>query len=297
MNSDQLETFHYVIADGDGDQSGADLTITQNINQAPTITSGATGTEAENTVITNVVYQATATDPDGDGITYSLTGTDAAKFAISGSGAVTFLTPPNFEAPTDSGGNNVYDIIVHANDGHLHDVTNAVAITVTDVNEQPSAGADFSAPTVSESIDAVMTIATVNGTDPDLGGNNDGANNFENLTYSITGGQRIGAVRNQQHQWSDQPCCRSASRLRDRSAACADGARPGRPGPLRRRSGHHQRDQRQRGAEGGPWMTVIIVNVTPVDGTVLVLPKLLLTANDTDPEHAALDITGTSRAQ
>ena len=46
-------------------------------------------------------------------------------FAISGAGAVTFLSSPNFESPTDAGGNNVYDIIVHANDGHGHDVTKA----------------------------------------------------------------------------------------------------------------------------------------------------------------------------
>jgi hypothetical protein len=40
-------------------------------NHAPVITSGATGTEAENTVITNVVYHTAATDPvlaDGYGL-------------------------------------------------------------------------------------------------------------------------------------------------------------------------------------------------------------------------------------
>ena len=292
VNSDQLETFHYIIADGDGDQSGADLTITvQNINQAPTITSGATGTEAENTVITNVVYQATATDPDGDGITYSLTGTDAAKFAISGSGAVTFLTPPNFEAPTDSGGNNVYDIIVHANDGHLHDVTKAVAITVTDVNEQPSAGADFSA-TVSESIDAVTTIATVNGTDPDLGGNNDGANNFENLTYSITGGNgsglfEINSTNGQISLVAGQHLDFETAQQHVLTVHVQDG--PGLSDDAQVTINVTNINETPTAVDDN-----IIVNVTPVDGSVLVLPKLLLTANDTDPEHAALDITGTS---
>src|SRR4029077_18079814 len=37
-----------------------------------------------------------------------------------------------FEAPTDAGANNVYDIVVHANDGTL-DTTRNVAITVTDL--------------------------------------------------------------------------------------------------------------------------------------------------------------------
>jgi Ca2+-binding RTX toxin-like protein len=48
---------------------------------------------------------------------------------------------PDHEAPTDAGGNNVYDITVHASDG-IHDTTQAVAITVTNVNEAPVAVAD-----------------------------------------------------------------------------------------------------------------------------------------------------------
>src|SRR4029077_17353564 len=132
VTSDQTETFHYVIADGDGDQIGADLLVTvHNVNQAPTITSGTTATEAENTVNTHVVYDTNATDPDGgDTITYSLSaGGDNNFFNINSStGEVTFKVSPNFEAPGDAGGNNVYDITVHANDS-LHDVTKAVAIT------------------------------------------------------------------------------------------------------------------------------------------------------------------------
>ena len=105
---------------------------------APSITSGATGTEAENTVATNVVYTAAATD--NSTVTYSLTGTDAALFNISSStGAVTFKNSPNFEAPTDSGANNVYDIVVNATDVAGNVATKAVAITVTNVNDAPVA--------------------------------------------------------------------------------------------------------------------------------------------------------------
>ena len=41
--------------------------------------------------------------------TYSIVGgADAAKFTINAStGALSFVTAPNFEAPTDAGGNNV----------------------------------------------------------------------------------------------------------------------------------------------------------------------------------------------
>ena len=51
------------------------------------------------------------------------------------SGAITFITAPNFEAPADNGGNNVYNLTVRAtdNDGNTDD--HAVAVTVTDVTE------------------------------------------------------------------------------------------------------------------------------------------------------------------
>ena len=178
VSSDQTETFHYVIADGDGDQTGADLAITvQNVNQPPTITSGATGTEAENTAISHVVYQTTATDPDSDTLTYSLTGTDAAAFTISAGGAVTFNTSPNFESPTDSGGNNVYDIVVHANDGHGHDVTQAVAITVTNVNDVAPTITSGATGTEAENTVNTNVVYQTTVTDPDGG----------TTTYSLTG--------------------------------------------------------------------------------------------------------------
>ena len=64
-------------------------------------------------------YTAAATDADaGTALTYSLSGTDAALFNIdAATGVVTFKAAPNFEAPGDAGGNNVYDVIVTASDG------------------------------------------------------------------------------------------------------------------------------------------------------------------------------------
>ena len=160
-----------------------DETFTINVadanDVAPAITSGATGSEAENTAIGNVVYQATVTDPDTVGtLTYSLSGDDASLFDIdSVTGAVTFIASPDFEAPADLDGNNLYDIVVHANDG-IHDTTQNVAITVTDVNDV--APAITSGATGSEAentaIGNVVYQATV--TDPDTVGT---------LTYSLSG--------------------------------------------------------------------------------------------------------------
>src|SRR5215210_9517152 len=76
------------------------ISVTDVNDVAPAITSGATGSEAENSPASNVAYQTTVNDPDTVGaLAYSLTGADAALFDISSSGAVTFKASPNFEAP------------------------------------------------------------------------------------------------------------------------------------------------------------------------------------------------------
>ncbi len=57
------------------------------------------------------------------------------KFAINATtGVVTFVTSPDFEAPTDAGANNVYDLQVTASDGTLS-VAQSIAVTVTAVND------------------------------------------------------------------------------------------------------------------------------------------------------------------
>ncbi|MDD1619946.1 MAG: DUF4347 domain-containing protein [Methylococcaceae bacterium] len=114
------------------------VTVT-NVNEAPSITSATTASFAENG--TGTVYTATGTDPDsGQTLAWSIGGTDAALFSINSStGVLTFNGAPNFEAPGDSGGNNVYDITVTATDNGSGNLTasQALAITVNDVNEAP----------------------------------------------------------------------------------------------------------------------------------------------------------------
>jgi Ca2+-binding RTX toxin-like protein len=100
-------------------------------NDAPVITSAATASFFENR--TGIAYQAAGTDAEGATLTWSLTGADAARFRINATtGAVTFRAAPDFEAPTDAGGDNVYDITIGASDGGLA-TTQAIAITVTDL--------------------------------------------------------------------------------------------------------------------------------------------------------------------
>jgi hypothetical protein len=99
-------------------------------NRAPTITSGGTATVAENIATTTTVYDAAATDADNDTITFSLTGADAGAFNINAqTGVVTFKESPDFEEKPS------YAFNVVANDGKGGTATQAVTVTVTDVED------------------------------------------------------------------------------------------------------------------------------------------------------------------
>ncbi|MFO1233607.1 MAG: hypothetical protein U1E47_00395 [Rivihabitans pingtungensis] len=74
-----------------------DIDIAEPSNTAPTISSGNTASVAENTATSTVVYTASASDAEGDAITYSLSGTDAAAFSIDTAGAIRLLNPADFE--------------------------------------------------------------------------------------------------------------------------------------------------------------------------------------------------------
>ncbi|MBP9235832.1 MAG: hypothetical protein KBF30_14245, partial [Hyphomonadaceae bacterium] len=99
----------------------------------PTFTSPAIVSTRENMI--GVIYRPVATDPNGDGVTYGATigGPDAARFVMNPvTREIRFAAQPNFEAPADAGGNNVYDISFTASDGTTTTTQN-VAITVTNV--------------------------------------------------------------------------------------------------------------------------------------------------------------------
>ncbi|TPG39759.1 hypothetical protein EAH79_13760 [Sphingomonas koreensis] len=101
-------------------------------NRAPVFTSATSASVVEN--ITKPVYQATASDPDGDALTFSITGgADATSFTINASGQLSFDTPPNFDLPGDANGDNVYEVQISVTDGKI---ATALALTVTVTNSK-----------------------------------------------------------------------------------------------------------------------------------------------------------------
>ena len=139
---------------------------TANFNEAPAVSSAATASFAENGAGT--AYVATATHADAwANLSYAMGGTDADLFDINATtGAVMFKAAPNYEIPSDAGADNVYDITVTASDGVHTSAAQAVAITVTNVNEAPVV---TSAATANFAENGTGTAYTATATDVDAG--------------------------------------------------------------------------------------------------------------------------------
>ncbi len=146
-------------------------------NQKPTFTDGisTTRTVVENTASgTDIGDPFTATDPDGDPLTYILSGTDAASFSIvSTTGQLQTNAALDYETKTS------YSVTISVSDGNIASEGIDVTISVTNINEAPVFTAGDS---------AMLSIAenTVSGTDI---GTAVGATDVENdrLTYTLEG--------------------------------------------------------------------------------------------------------------
>ena len=121
------------------------------VNAAPSFTSSSAFSAAENQTAVGTVA---ASDSDaGDSVTgYAIQGgADASKFSIApATGALTFASAPNFEAPADADTDGDYVVVVRATSGTGARVKTAeVTITVTVTNVAGEAPGVPVAPTVS----------------------------------------------------------------------------------------------------------------------------------------------------
>ncbi len=160
--------------------------VTRADNTAPAIDPGNEAImHAENTPVTTPVATYAATDADGADadITWSLTGdADESLFSIGATtGVLTFNAPPDYEMPTDDGGNRVYDITITATDDGAPPMTDTLDVTVTvgNVDEDGAIGAI----TGNAQVGGELTAGTV--TDPDAvtAGNSAGTVDVADITY------------------------------------------------------------------------------------------------------------------
>ena len=147
-------------------------------NSSPEFDEGSSATRAvnENTGSgADIGSAVSATDTDGDTLSYSLSGNDAASFSIdSGSGQIRTNSSLDYETK-DS-----YSVTVNVSDGQGGSDSTSVTINITDVNESPEfLDGTETTRTIAENIVAGINIGTaVSATDPDDG---------DTLTYTLGG--------------------------------------------------------------------------------------------------------------
>ena len=134
-DSDGNNSYVVKVQASDGTETASlDITINvTNVNEAPSVTGETAFNYAEQS--TGSVASYTASDPEGDELTWSLSGDDSDAFSIA-AGALTFANKPNYEEPSDSGADNNYVITVQASDG-TYTASLDMSVTVTDIQEVP----------------------------------------------------------------------------------------------------------------------------------------------------------------
>jgi hypothetical protein len=163
------------IADGRIDLGSIDLNSPN--NTFPVFTSPTAVSVAENSI---AVQTVTAADPEVPPqiLTYSIrSGPDAAKFAITPGGVLTFKEGQDYEIPGDADGNRTYLVDVQVEDGAGGIVFQTITVTITPANEYSPV---FTSPSVASVIENTLPVMPVVAKDADLPA--------QTITFSIAGG-------------------------------------------------------------------------------------------------------------
>lgn len=153
------------------------VTVTGVNDNVPVFTSSATFDVEENTTSVGTVA-ATDADQPAQGVTYSLTGgADQGLFTLTAQGALSFASAPDRDDPSDSNGDNAYQVQVTANDGNGGTTVQNIVVTVTGVNDNAPV---FTSSATFDRTENSTSVGNVVATDADLPA--------QSLTYSLTGG-------------------------------------------------------------------------------------------------------------
>ena len=136
-NRDNIYVFTVQVSDGRHYGTFDEMVTVTPVNESPTITTTSSSATAlrQNENQTSRLYTYRATDPEQGTITWLVGGTDGRYFAIDERGQFSFSesSPPDFEQPGDSGGDNVYDVTIQARDDGFN--TASLPVTVTVAND------------------------------------------------------------------------------------------------------------------------------------------------------------------
>ena len=153
--SSETATFTHSLSGADyGSTTAVDVVVTMTDDDETPVISGSSSPtfreiayDADAADVDLEIATYSASDGDGDDITWSVGGTDSTGLSITenadGKGVLSFSDAPDFENPSDSGSNNTYVVTVEASDG-TNTGTRAVTVTVTQLDERPRGPASLS---------------------------------------------------------------------------------------------------------------------------------------------------------
>ena len=141
------------------------------INEAPSLSSTLALTSfSEDSAIGTIIATSSASDPESNTITYSLTGTGSEYFYVDEKGNVTIKDTLDFET------NSNYEITLVASDGELTS-SSVITFDISDVDEAPSLSSSLKSESFEESIAVGTALAAISSIDPES----------QTITYSLSG--------------------------------------------------------------------------------------------------------------
>jgi len=153
--------------------SAISKTFTVTVNAAPSFAAITSPDVSEDASAGTSVMTVTATDVNGGSLTYSLSGTDAAAFAInSATGAITVQSSSSFDYETAT----TKAISVTATDNTSLSSTEQVTVNITNADEAPVISASAAA-SANVDGDDTASFVTITATDPE----------GDAISYSLTG--------------------------------------------------------------------------------------------------------------
>ena len=106
-----LNVYKLIVTASDGLNStnSSEISITVlEVNNPPQISDLPSSITLDETSID--VVQVNASDPEGNALTFNISGTDASSFTFNSSNTLSFSSVSDYENPTDSNLDNVYEV-------------------------------------------------------------------------------------------------------------------------------------------------------------------------------------------
>ena len=177
QGSDNTYALDIIASDGSNSATLALSIEVTNLNDNAPAFAADPGSIDVNENATGLIHSASATDLDGDSLTYSLGGADADPFTLdTSSGELSLASALDFESPSDADGNNDYELEITASDSSNSTIL-TLTVLIQDLNDNsPSFGSASDSIQVAENISA--SIYTASATDLDAS---------DTLSYSLSG--------------------------------------------------------------------------------------------------------------